>query len=142
MDPLAWNLLHDATVTACTATAPGVLRIEIESDYLRSRFHPPGRSFVLTLHRCRRFVFRPCAGALPVTDLLVIEKQRLWILSADQAGTVCTVHCQHEGNDGGGTLEVEADEAALALDTGREIKMDELRDVATAYWDEWPSSGQ
>lgn len=66
---------------------------------------------------------------------------RLCILSADVAERSCIVHCSASAllNIGGGRLEVATDAAVLALDSGRQIALEELAAVSDVYWEEWES---
>jgi len=138
MCPDFWNVLHDGTVVAVAGRVPGDLRIDVEADYLRSRFTDHGSRFVITLQDCRTFEFHrwPAPGQ-PVTDLHEIAALQLWILSADVAENVCIVHCTQ--GDNGGTLRVSARDAALALDSGRVLTLEEISSVANAYWAEFAS---
>ena len=140
--PTIWNVLHDATIVDVTGAVPGMLRLEIECDYLRDRFEDPGDRFFLTLRDCDRFIYRPWAdGAEPIADLQTMSHRRLWILSADPVEGLCKVHCsEHIPHGSGGILEVSAGSASLSLDGERSITLSELEGVAGEYWTEFNSS--
>ena len=138
MRPEFWNVLHDGTVARVGGRVPGEVRIEIEADYLRTRFVDPGGRFVITLQDCRTFAFQQWSSPEnPVTNLQEIAALRLWILSADVADDYCVVQCTQ--GDNGGTLKVSAQDASLALDNGRTLTLEEIRSVADAYWAEFAS---
>jgi hypothetical protein len=125
MCPDIWNVLHDGTVVAVVGRVPGNLRIDIEADYLRSRFTDHGSRFVITLQDCRTCEFQQWSSPEHlVTDLHEIAGLQLWILSADVTENVCIVHCTQ--GDNGGTLRVPARDAALALDSGRTLTLEEI----------------
>jgi hypothetical protein len=138
--PRVWNLLHDAKIVGIAGTVPGALDLELEIDYLRTRFAEPGNRLRLSLQDCREFVFRDWNAAKGVTsDLTTIAEKRLWVLSAEQSDEHCIVHCSEYSVAGtqGGTLTIAAGQTRLALDSGRIISFDELDAVSTAYWTEW-----
>ena len=138
MRPEIWNVLHDGTIAGVSGRVPGEVRIEIEADYLRTRFVDPGVRFVITLQDCRTFAFQQWSSAENlVTDLQEIAALRLWILSADVAEDYCVVHCTQ--GDKGGTLKVSARDASLALDSGRTLTLEEILSAADAYWAEFAS---
>jgi hypothetical protein len=137
-----WNLLHDATIIGIAGEVPGVLRLDLKADYLRRRFAESGDRFILSLHGCRRFTFRPWDTAdQATTDIVEIGRRNLRIPSADQAEEHCIVHCSGSAtvSEGGGTLEVATDGAILALDSGRPVTPQELTTVSDAYWAAWES---
>ena len=134
-----WNLLHDAVIVGIAGTLPGTLELDLQVDYLRTRFADPGNRPRLSLEGCREFVFRDWNADNGIaTDLTVIADKHLWILR-DRTGERCTVHCSEYMVGRGGTLEVSADQTLLALDSGRITSLDELSAVADAYWTEWES---
>src|SRR6185295_12491123 len=136
--PDLWNVLHDATIEGIEGEVPGTLRLEIECDYLRSRFVEAGGRFFLTLNGCERFSFHPWEEGEVTTSIAAMAGMRLWVLSADLKGDRCCVHCSGPPPmcNGSGTLEVVADGAALALDTGRPVPLEEIAAVSEAYWEE------
>lgn len=142
MSPEIWNLLHDATLRAVAGQLPGILRLEIEADYLRSRFAESGTGFVMILTGCRRFEFQPWAfDSQPVSDLLEIAQLKLWLLSADSAADgCCQVHCSTDG--GGGVLRICASEALLTLENGTVVTLETLAGVANGYWTAFEADGE
>jgi hypothetical protein len=47
---------HDGYIDRIDRSAPGVLRLEIQIEYLRDMFPEPGTRFVVTLTACSKFV--------------------------------------------------------------------------------------
>ena len=142
--PDIWNVLHDAIVVGVSAPAPGDVALELACDYLRDRFPDPGNRFVLTLHSCDRLEYRPWTDEEnAITDFSEIERRRLWVLSADPVDGHCKVLCSEAILKGiGGTLTVSSSAAFLRLDTGRDVSLAEIMQVATEYWDEWEAAGK
>ena len=131
-----WDLLHDATVVAISGAPPGTLRLEVECDYLRDRIADPGTRFFLVLDTCTRFRFRPWSDeAIAIEDVVTIASRRLWILSAQHRDGACIVKCsEHTPHGVGGDLEVAAAAMTLIVESGREVTIAELEDVAEEYW--------
>jgi hypothetical protein len=142
--PDLWDVLHDAIVVQIGGTVPGDLTLELDCDYLRDRFPSSGDRFVLTLRNCTRFAFTPWAeGSSAIEDLAALAARRLWILSAEAREHSYKVHCSEDVRGGnGGELEVAAFKAELRLDNGALVTPDELKRVATEYWEEFRSRSQ
>ena len=105
---------------------------DVEIDYLRSRFAEPGNRISVTVRNCTQIMFLPWdSGADPLTGFEAVRDLNLDILSAEQSDSICRVHCD------GGHLDLAADDARLALDSGRELPLEELLSVAEGYWDDW-----
>lgn len=141
--PIIWHVLHDAIITRLEGAVPGDLRLELDCDYLRDRFKNPGNRFFLTLRSCSRFAYIPWSDESQlIVDFDTLAKRRLWILSVDTIDGWCKVHCNEAIVDGnGGSIEVAATAIELRLDDGVAVSLDELKNVAREYWDEWASSG-
>jgi len=139
--PHLWNILHDGTIVAAAGQVPGEVKLEIEADYLRERFHDDGHLFVVTLRGCSRLVFTPWEeGRTTISRLDELGTLALWILSAEEVDGRCIVSCsRNAANAAGGVPEVVATEAVLSLDTGRFLSQAEIEALADAYWTEWSS---
>jgi hypothetical protein len=118
-------------IVAVEGTVPGNLRIDIEIDYLRKRFADPGTLIRVLLVGCTRFAFREYENAKFSTALTEIAAMRPEMVSASIKDGVCKVDCAD------GTLEVVAQEGTIRLDTGREVTLQQLKEVAEGYWKEW-----
>jgi hypothetical protein len=53
------------------------------------------------------------------------------VLGGSMKDGICEVECSD------GTLEVVAADAAIRLDNGRVVTLQELKEVADSYWKEW-----
>jgi len=51
--PDIWNLLHDAVIVGIAGKVPGTLELDLQIDYLRTRFPDPGNLLRLLLEGCR-----------------------------------------------------------------------------------------
>ena len=132
MNPDFWNILHDGVITHVSGSVPGDVRIGVEIDYLRERFAEPGDQVVLTLLGCTALSYHPFEDP-PVAGFTDLVAARPEILRAKDWTDASIVECNN------GDLRVTAADAALALDSGREISLAELQAVAEAYWTEWSS---
>ncbi len=129
--PAIWNVLHDGVIVAIEGTVPGTISLDVSIDYLRKRFAEPGRSVRVVLFDCARCAYRESDAATFTTDLSLIALQAPEILSATLSNGVCEIECA------GGVLEVVSSDGAVRLDSGREVALQELIDVADSYWKEW-----
>jgi hypothetical protein len=135
-------VLHDATVVEASGTIPQDLMLRLECDYLRERFEPSGGGFLVTLIACSKFEFAPWDESQDViTAIKQIGTLRLWIRSAEPMVDHCKVHCaRHVPGAAGGDLRVAARIAELRLDSGRVIPIEEIKQVASDYWEEFSSA--
>lgn len=129
--PAIWNILHDGVIVAVEGTVPGSLWIDIEIDYLRKRFADPGTLIQVHLMGCTRFAFKEYEKSDFSTGLTEIAATRPVMVSASIKDGVCEVDCTV------GTLEVVAGDGAMRLDNGREVTLQEFKEVAEGYWKEW-----
>ena len=134
--PTLWDVLHDGEITNVSGKVPGDVVLQVDIDYLRRRFSESGDRFEITLQGCTRFTFVPWTDqqAQPAGPTRLDGTQVVTILSADDAGSFCRVHCVP------GTLEVAAENVVVRLDTGRLVSLDELMRVAEDYWREWEAN--
>mgnify|MGYP001560042530 CR=1 FL=1 len=130
MNPEFWNVLHDGFITGVSGSVPGDVQLGVEIDYLRQRFADPGDRIVLTLHGCTALSYHPF-DEVPVTDFTVLAQAKPQILRAKDWTDASLVECA------AGDLRITATGAALALDNGRPLSLEELGATAGAYWAEW-----
>jgi hypothetical protein len=129
MDPTLWTLLHDGGIDAIDGSVPGTLTLTVSIQYLRERFPGDGDGFAIVLSDCTEFAFAPWDGP-PLTDLAAIAACEPEILDAE-AGDALTIGCT------AGTLRTRYAAAAIRLDTGGAVTVDELTAAAQSYWAEW-----
>jgi hypothetical protein len=129
--PTIWNVLHDGSIITLQGAVPGTVRLDVSIDYLRERFPDPGKSIQVTLTGCTRFAYRDFDDGEFTTDFSAIAAYGPEVLSAELRGGLCVLDCAV------GVLEAMAADGSLALDSGRAITLQELIDVAEAYWTEW-----
>ena len=129
--PAIRNVLHDASIIAVQGAVPGTIRLDVSIDYVRERFPDPGEIIQVTLTGCTRFAYRDFYDDRFTTDFSAIAAFEPEVLSAELRDGLCVLDCA------GGVLEVVAAGGSLALDSGRAITLQELMDVAHAYWREW-----
>lgn len=129
--PAIWNILHDGVIVAVAGTLPGDLQIDIEIDYLRKRIPDPGTFIQVLLIGCTRFAYQQYEKSDFSTGLAEITAMGPEILGASIKEGMCEVECSD------GTLEVVAADGSIRLDNGREVALQELKDVAEGYWKEW-----
>lgn len=129
LDSALWNALHDGYVEAIEGSLQGDIRLDVAIEYLRERFADPGTLIHVTLHQYTRLEFLRGDEGGVMTDLRELEASSLVILSSETPGEVACFTCQGLF----GTLSLSAAGYSLALDSGREIALDELIAVAEAY---------
>ncbi|MEW6027054.1 MAG: hypothetical protein AB1599_07165 [Planctomycetota bacterium] len=129
--PAVWNVLHDGEIVAISGSVPGTVALDIDINYLRRRFHDPGKIIKLTIIGCTHFAYRDFDDSKFITNLSAIEAFKPVIMGAVMRGEICAVDCLK------GPLEVTATDGSLSLDNGRPVSLEELISVADAYWKEW-----
>jgi hypothetical protein len=129
--PTIWNVLHDGSINGIHGTVPGTVQLDVSIDYLRERFPDAGKAIQVTLIGCTRFAYRDFDESEFTTDFSAIAAFKPEVLSAELRDGLCVLDCV------GGVLEVKATDGSLALDSGRAVNLQELIDVAKAYWTEW-----
>ena len=129
--PAIWNILHDGVIVAVEGTLPGNLQIDVEIDYLRKRIPDSGDLIQVHLSSCTRFAYRQYEKSNVSSALAEIAAMGPEILGASIKDGMCEVECSD------GTLEVAAADATIRLDNGREVTLQELKEVAEGYWKEW-----
>ncbi len=134
--PAIWNVLHDGSIVAVRGTIPGTVQIDVSIRYLRKRFPDTGETIQVTLTGCTRFAYRDFEEHEFTTDLSKIAALEPEILSAEMRDDINDICCVN------GMIEVCASGGSIALDSGRTITLQELIDVADAYWTEWSERGK
>jgi hypothetical protein len=129
--PTIWNVIHDGRIIAVRGTVPGTVQLDVSIDYLRERFPNPGKIIQVTLTGCTQFAYRDFDDGEFTTDFSAIAELGPVVLSGELRDGLCVLDCT------GGVLEARATDGSLALDSGRAITLQELMDVAEAYWTEW-----
>jgi hypothetical protein len=128
--PTIWNVLHDGIIIAVTGAVPGTVRLNVSIDYLCKRFPEGGENIQVTLTSCTRFAYRDENESEFTTDFSTIAAFEPWIVNAKLVEGLCVIDCNC------GVFAVRADDGSLALESGRVITLQELIDVAEAYWKE------
>jgi hypothetical protein len=129
--PAIWNVLHDGRIVAASGEVPGTVRVNVSIDYLRERFTDLGKVIEVTLTGCTRFAYKPFEEQEFTTGLSAIADFKPEVSSAELQDGLCKIDCVS------GWLEVAAVDGSLSLDSGRAITLQELIDVANAYWKEF-----
>jgi hypothetical protein len=129
--PSIWNVLHDGRILAASGEVPGTVRLNVSINYLRERFTDPGKFIQVTLTGCTRFAYKPFDEQAFTTGLAAIADFEPEVLSAELQDGLCKVDCAC------GWLEVAAVDGSLSIDNGLAITLQELIDVADAYWKEF-----
>ena len=70
-------------------------------------------------------------GGNPIVDFAAIGDECPAILSAEMEGDVCKVFMDN------GVMELSSADGSIRLDAGCEVPLEELLEVAAAYWEEW-----
>ena len=126
--PTIWNVIHDGSIIAVRGTVPGTVQLDVSIAYLRERFPDAGKTIQVTLTGCTRFAYRDFDEGEFTTDFSAIASFEPEVLSAEMRDGLCVLDCA------GGVLEIRAADGLLALESGRAITLQELIDVAQAYW--------
>ena len=137
-----FTVFHDGSITAADLVA-GTLRLSIEIRYLAERINPGYTSFQVTLHEVSGLSLRPWTNADPVSlhDPADIFAADLEILDCASDGERLTITCNQDIADRwGGVLAFQAAAASVHDEGGRDLSLDELIALATAYWEEWEAT--
>ncbi len=141
-----FSLFHDGVIAA-HAMDQGNLELVVDISYLAQRLHPGYRSFRVSLFGVQdlRFTTWPKeTAALPATlhalpDIFELE---LDILSGESEGNLVKVICNQPAalsSHCGGELYFSAAGAIVTDEAGKTYSLDQLHELAQAYWDEWSS---
>ena len=129
--PTIFDVLHDGSIDRLVGEVPGDVSVHVGVEYLRERFEDEGDEIIVHLRGCTRLSYRDYDAEEGTTDLQVVTDISPGILSAEMKGEECRVFCEK------GVLDIQCDDGSISLDSGRTISLQELLDVATAYWEEW-----
>lgn len=129
--PAIWNVLHDGGIDRIVGSVPGDVRVFVGIEYLRERFSEEGDEFVVRLTECTTFYFSLYDSEETITDLESIANESMSILSAEMNDSICRLFTDT------GVLEIQCADGSVALDSGREIPLDELFSTAEEYWKQW-----
>jgi len=129
-----WNVLHDGEITAFKQEGE-TLTMFVSIPYLRRRIEPLGDSLVLTLSGLTRMDFLNFEGSpSSLTDEL--DGGLPEILSTDSEEMPVTIATTT------GTMILDFEGIAFALDTGEPVSFDELVKVCEEYWTEWKEKAE
>ena len=134
--PTIWSVFHDGSIDRIEGTIPGTVSVYVGIEYLRERFSEPGEHFIVTLPDCVTLSFQLYEDGNSITDFAAIGDECPGILSAEMEGDVCKVFTDS------GILKLSSADGSIRLDSGREIPLQELLEVAATYWDEWESKSR
>ena len=134
--PTIWTVFHDGSIDQIEGTIPGTVSVYVDIEYLRERFSEPGEHFIVTLPDCVKLSFQLYDDEKRIVDLAVIGDECPGILGAEMEGDVCKVFMDN------GILELSSADGSIRLDSGREVPLNELLEVATTYWDEWEAKSR
>ncbi len=126
-----WNVFHDGTIEQIQGHVPGKLQLQISVEYLRERIPDEGNAFILTLQDCSQFVYQEYESNSTEERLPVIQEKQLGVLNAEKLDRGSRVFMET------GQLDLQSESFLLQLDSGRQLSIDELKNVAQAYWTEW-----
>jgi hypothetical protein len=133
-DRAFWQYLHDGSIERIDGAVPGDLVVRVSIEYLRAQFAGAGDGFDIALHGCTRFEFEPYGG-VPCDDLAAIAAMDVEILSrADEMPL--TIACVT------GVLRLDYAAAAIRLDTGEPVTIEQLVQASDAYWAAWEARGR
>lgn len=129
MNPDIWGVFHDGNIEAVSRLAPGVVEVRVSIPYLREMFEGAGDSFLVTLHGCVRFCYRPFTGASieDINQIAVAAPEILSVTQRPELVLLCTC----------GELDIAYDSMAVALDSGEPVSEEQLVQAAQRYWDGW-----
>lgn len=135
-----WDVLHDGSIDSISGTVPGTVIMNVGIEYLRERFEDPGTLLCIKLRACTRFAYRAYDQTEFVTELdeiLANDPDILGSFGSDSefGGEVSDGMSVLGGSKG--LIEIRAESGTLSLDSGREISLDELKAVATGYWEDF-----
>jgi hypothetical protein len=122
-----WGVFHDGSIEAPGRPAPSVVQVRSSLLYLREMFAGAGDAFLVALHGCSCFRYRPFEGE-PLDDLSAIALAALEILSVHrrpQLVLLCSA----------GEIDLAYDAMAVAPDPGKPVSEEQLIQAAQRYWD-------
>lgn len=119
LDPNPWVALHGATIIRVVQEGEQV-ELGVEQQELRGKFPGRGVGFVIRLTGCTELQYEP-DDEPPISDPQQIASSEPAILDAKSDAGVMLVACA------GGTLRVRYATLVIALDTGVEVSLADLR---------------
>lgn len=122
--------MHDGEITVIGRSA-SELAMFVSIPYLRRRFEPPGRSFLLLLRGFRAIEHVDYEGNNRTSDTNEIENLGIEILSPESDGVPVKVSTTQ------GYLTLDFDALEIFLDTGQQVDFEALDLACRAYWHEW-----
>ena len=125
-----WNLLHDGSLESLKLDGTD-LHLSVGIRYLAEILQPGSQDFLLTLHGCATFEYTDWETETPTTDLSRI--QDLEILGTDSESRPAKISTSE------GDLLVDFTGFSLKLANGVPCSMEQLRQAAGSYWDEFSS---
>jgi len=127
-----WNLLHDGGLESLKRDGTD-LHLVVEISYLTELLLPGSQQLLLILHDCAVFEYTDWETETPTAELSRIQGLGLDILGTDSEILPAKVWTSE------GTLLVDFTSFSLRLANGVPCSMEELRQAAKSYWDEFSS---
>lgn len=125
--------LHDAGIDSIAGKISGTVSLEVSIRYLRQQFPGEGTGFKVVLSDCGQFVYQEYDSS-PVEDFDEIVGLEPEIVGVEKGTSPVVVNCVM------GSLKVSYGAAAIYLDSGDEVSLEELAAASRAYWDAWAAS--
>ena len=121
------------------------LSLGIRIRYLAERVHPNYQEFQLILRNVRGISFKTWPSIIDALPELLASPNEIFapeleILSADPSDGGFTVICNQPSPQFsycGGELSLQADSAEVLDEVGKPYSLEELRQIAKAYWHDW-----
>lgn len=133
--PDIWDVLHDGSIESVARSTRSTLVVDVGIEYLLERFDPPAKFLRIELADCNHFAFKEYGESDWIEDLPSITDICLGILSSElrrsETDATVVIHCDD------GVIELTASGGSLSLDGERAITLDDLKRVASEYWDDF-----
>jgi len=127
------GLMHDGGIDTIRGEVPGIVSIEVSIQYLREQFPGEGTGFRIVLANCSELTYREY-DSTPVTDFDSIVALEPEIVSVEKCESSVVVNCVM------GTLTTSYEAAAIFLDSGEEVSLDQLASCSKSYWYAWAAA--
>ena len=122
-----WNVFHDGYLIDITGKVPGKISLKIKIEYIRKKFKPEGKSFILVLKNCSLLYFLK-DGKTIKNPKEILESEPIIsstsIINDGQLKIKCVA----------GSIYLDYDELEIFLDNGNKITQNEIEDACYEYW--------
>ncbi|MEJ2657334.1 MAG: hypothetical protein P8012_09050 [Desulfobacterales bacterium] len=122
-----WNVFHDGYLIDITGEFPGKISLKIEIEYIRKKFKPEGKSFIVTLHGFKHLYFLKDGKTIKnPKEILYLEPiiSRATILKDGQLSIKCV----------SGSLYLDYENLDIQLENGKVITTREIEFACYEYW--------